>query len=185
MGSADQGRRSRHVDDGLPHMVNGHGIAHGGFISCWRIRPSPLPATPNQRAVARSFYHLHPAGQARRPAGGDGAGDLANRLFGSTTCASPSTKQRLPSCAAIPHHRRRRVPTAEWTPRRDRRRFQKLPEMVMASTNTQSNSSGYSAEPTRRAGIARRDDGAADQAHGASWRSLRQCPHYKGFTRPG
>ena len=72
-----------------PHMVNGHGIAHGGFIFTLADSAFAFACNShNERAVAAQVQHLlHPARQARRPADRDGPGNLANRTFRDLRCA--------------------------------------------------------------------------------------------------
>src|SRR3954447_15703674 len=114
--------------------------------SRWRIRRLRLPATPitNARSPRSAISPLscpassaiswsRPRGKSREP----GAPE-------STTCVSPSIKQRLPSCAVIP------APSAALgcaqpnpTPRPNNSR---LEETLMPATNVPSTRGGYSAE---------------------------------------
>ena len=76
-GQADDG------DDVQPHMVNGQRIAHGGFI--FTLADSAFAFACNSHnerdGRCRRQHQLYPAGQARRPAGRDGARNLAQRTI--------------------------------------------------------------------------------------------------------
>ncbi len=64
-----------------PHMVNGHGIAHGGFIfllADFGVRVClQFPQRAHGRGTVRHL--LHPVGKSRRPAGRDRPGNLESR----------------------------------------------------------------------------------------------------------
>ena len=64
-----------------PHMVNGQRIAHGGFIFLLADSAFAFACNSPQRARRGGAvrHHLHPAGQARRPAGRDRTRNLAQR----------------------------------------------------------------------------------------------------------
>ncbi len=64
-----------------PHMVNGHGIAHGGFIFLLADFGLRLCLQFPQRAHRGSAVRhlIRPAGKAWRPAFGKGKGNLENR----------------------------------------------------------------------------------------------------------
>ena len=66
-----------------PHMVNGQRIAHGGFIFALADSAFAFACNShNERAVAAEVQHqLYPARQARRPAGRDRTGNLAQRTI--------------------------------------------------------------------------------------------------------
>ena len=72
-----------------PHMVNGHGIAHGGFIFLLADFGLRLCLQLAQRAHRRGAVQhlLHPAWQARRPAGRNRPGNLESRPLRDLRCA--------------------------------------------------------------------------------------------------
>jgi hypothetical protein len=86
-----------------PHMVNGHGIAHGGFIflladstfafAC-NSHNAPLPRNAIFRSSSRASSATGSLQRQRKSSGRD--------VPGFTTCALRSMVVRSPNCAAIP-----------------------------------------------------------------------------------
>ena len=93
-----------------PHMVNGHGIAHGGFIFLLADSAFAFACNShNERAVAAqcNISFIRP-GQARRSAGRGGAGNLAHRTFRDLRCARQRRRcGDRRDARSFPHHRRR------------------------------------------------------------------------------
>jgi acyl-CoA thioesterase len=87
-----------------PHMVNGHGIAHGGFIFLLADSTFAFACNShNERAVAAqcNISFIRP-GKLGDRAGGDGAGDLAHRRSGIYDVRVTVDGVAIAECAAIP-----------------------------------------------------------------------------------